>query len=109
LPARLRFDNGPEFTAVAVADWAERNGVELEFIKPGRPMQNGFIERFNRTYREAVLDMYIFDRQGRGAGTDVPMDRFLQPSPSHASLGGSPTSEFLTRHLNRITSTLDRY
>ena len=37
LPARLRFDNGPEFTAVAVADWAEQNGVELEFIKPGRP------------------------------------------------------------------------
>ncbi len=60
LPERLRFDNGPEFTAAAVADWAETNGVELEFIKPGRPMQNGFIERFNRTYREAVLDIYIF-------------------------------------------------
>ena len=43
LPARLRFDNGPEFTAIAVADWAEANGVELEFIKPGRPMQNGFV------------------------------------------------------------------
>ncbi len=61
LPARLRFDNGPEFTAIAVADWAEANGVELEFIKPGKPMQNGFIERFNRTFREAVLDMYIFE------------------------------------------------
>jgi len=60
-PAKIRFDNGPEFTSVAIADWAERNGVELEFIKPGRPMQNGFIERFNRTYREAVLDMYIFE------------------------------------------------
>jgi len=32
----------------------------LEFIKPGRPMQNGFIESFNRTYREAVLDMFVF-------------------------------------------------
>jgi len=52
LPARLRFDNGPEFTAIAVADWAEQNQVELEFIKPGRPMQNGFVERFNRTYRK---------------------------------------------------------
>ena len=51
LPRRLRFDNGPDFTAIAVADWAEQNGVDLEFIRPGKPMQNGFIERFNRTYR----------------------------------------------------------
>jgi putative transposase len=33
--------------------------VQLEFIEPGKPMQNGFIARFNRSYREAVLDMYI--------------------------------------------------
>ena len=56
----LRSDNGPEFIAVAMADWAEAHGVILEFIKPGKPMQNGFVERFNRTYREAVLDMDIF-------------------------------------------------
>ena len=61
LPERIRFDNGPELTALAVADWAEENGVKLEFISPGKPMQNGFIERFNRSYREAVLDMYIFE------------------------------------------------
>jgi putative transposase len=60
-PARIRFDNGPELTALAVAGWAEENGVELEFIKPGKPMQNGFIERFNRSYREAVLNMYSFE------------------------------------------------
>lgn len=34
--------------------------MKLEFIEPGWPMQNGFIERFNRSYREVVLDMYIF-------------------------------------------------
>ena len=61
LPKRIRFDNGPELTALAVADWAEESGVELEFIKPGRPMQNGFIERFKRSYREAILNMYIFE------------------------------------------------
>lgn len=61
LPNRIRFDNGPELTALAVADWAEENGVELEFIKPDRPMQNGFIEHFNCSFREIVLNMYIFE------------------------------------------------
>ena len=59
-PLKLRTDNGPEFIALALADWAEAHGVTLEFIKPGKPMQNGFIERFNRSYREAVLDMFVF-------------------------------------------------
>ena len=44
-----------------VADWAEANGVELEFIKLGTPTQDGFVERFNRSYREAVLNMYVFE------------------------------------------------
>jgi putative transposase len=59
-PAKVRMDNGPEFIAVATAEWAEQHGVDLEFIEPGKPMQNGFIERFNRSYREGVLDMYVF-------------------------------------------------
>lgn len=53
-PAKIRMDNGPEFIAASLADWAQLHGVELEFIQPGRPMQN------NRSYREGVLDMYMF-------------------------------------------------
>ncbi|BED88005.1 hypothetical protein PspMM1_04730 [Pseudoalteromonas sp. MM1] len=37
------------------------SNVKLEFIKPGRPYQNGFVERFNRSYREEVLDLYLFE------------------------------------------------
>ena len=54
---KLRLDNGPEMISLALAEWAEAHDVSLEFIRPGKPMQNGFIERFNRSYREAVLDM----------------------------------------------------
>jgi putative transposase len=59
-PLKLRIDNGPEFIAIALAEWAEEHEVTLEFIQPGKPMQNGFTERFNRSYREAVLDMFVF-------------------------------------------------
>lgn len=52
--------DGPELISITLADWAEQHSVALEFIKPGKPIQNGFIERFNRSYREAVLDMYVF-------------------------------------------------
>lgn len=59
-PERVRMDNGPEFVSVALAGWAEDHDVKLEFIQPGRPMQNSYIERFNRTYRDEVLDLYLF-------------------------------------------------
>ena len=59
-PKQLRSDNGPEFISITLAEWAERHGVHLEFIKPGKPTQNSYVERFNRTYREEILDAYIF-------------------------------------------------
>lgn len=59
-PLKMRMDNGQELISVALAQWAEEHGVMLEFIKPGKPTQNAFIERFNRTYRTEVLDFYLF-------------------------------------------------
>jgi putative transposase len=59
-PSAVRVDNGPEFTSKDLELWAKEEGITVHYIQPGRPMQNGFVERFNRLYREAVLDAYLF-------------------------------------------------
>ena len=60
LPEAIRLDNGPELTADVFIDWAERNKVKLLFIQPGKPNQNAFIERFNRSFRQEVRIMQSF-------------------------------------------------
>jgi putative transposase len=94
-PLKLRSDNGPEFIAVALADWAEQHGVTLEFIKPGKPMQNGFIERFNRSYREAVLDMFVFQTLNQvREQTETWLKEYNEERP-HDSLGDMTPREYL--------------
>ena len=60
-PAALRMDNGPELISADLETWARQHAVELRFIQPGKPNQNAYIERFNRTYRDEVLDCYVFE------------------------------------------------
>ena len=59
-PEKIRVDNGPEFTSFEFTQWAKQHGIKIDFIKPGCPYQNAYIERFNRTYRDEILDLYLF-------------------------------------------------
>ncbi len=60
-PKYMRTDNGPEFRSVDYQSWMKQNQIQPVYTEPGNPMQNGYIERLNRTFREDVLDAYEFD------------------------------------------------
>ena len=60
-PKRLRCDNGPEFISQDLAAWTDKHDIQLEFIQPGNPQQNAYVERYNRTVRYDWLSQYLFD------------------------------------------------
>lgn len=60
-PQELRCDNGPEFLSHALTDYCKQKLINIKYIQPGKPTQNAYIERFNRSYREDILDAYLFD------------------------------------------------
>lgn len=103
LPAVLRVDNGPEFLSGDFAAWAEAAGITIQHIQPGEPNQNAYVERFNRTYRNELLDLYLFRElvEVREA-TYWWMIEYNEQRP-HDSLDDLPPVEYLSR--NAGTST----
>lgn len=93
-PERIRADNGPEFCAAVMADWAAEHGVVLDFIQPGKPTQNSYIERFNRTLREEVLDLYIFNSLSEVRDLTEDFIREYNAARPHESLGNLPPDAF---------------
>ncbi|MBU1249255.1 MAG: IS3 family transposase [Proteobacteria bacterium] len=93
-PEKLRMDNGPEFSGTVMAAWAEERGVDLEFIQPGKPTQNSYIERFNRTYREEVLDLYIFNSLSEVRSVTEDFINVYNEERPHESLGNMTPTNF---------------
>jgi putative transposase len=60
-PAAIRCDNGPEYISGELRSWAERQSIRIEYIQPGNPQQNAYVERFNRTVRYEWLAQYHFE------------------------------------------------
>lgn len=101
-PQTIRSDNGTEFTAKAFEGFCNKFGIRHIRSQRGKPMQNGYIERFNRTYREDVLDMNIFQdiHQVREL-TDKFTEDYNQNHP-HKSLENMTPIEFLKYHSKKI-------
>jgi putative transposase len=97
-PCRIRMDNGPELISKRLACWAQEHHVELLHIQPGKPAQNAYIERFNRTFREEVLDAYLFDdlEEVRNI-TERWLEDYNTIRP-HEALQGLPPRLFAQQH-----------
>jgi putative transposase len=104
-PTTLRMDNGPEFLVAALSDWAERHTIQLDFIQPGQPAQNAFIERFNQTYRTEVLDAHLFTSLSEVRTITADWLRCYNTERPHDSLGRVPPLVFLPRQTSTLEST----
>lgn len=105
-PKKLRMDNGPEFISVTLASWAEDHHIELAFIQPGKPTQNSYVERFNRTYRDEILNMYAFKTLNEVREITENWIKEYNEERPHDSLGDLTPSEYLIANNPLENSTL---
>ena len=102
----MRTDNGPEFLSGDFVAWAESAGVFIQYIQPGEPNQNAYIERFNRTYREEVLNLYLFRNLAEVRETTYWWMIDYNERRPHDSLEHMTPSEFMQRYTGNSTFNL---
>ena len=94
-PAALRCDNGPEYINQTLVSWANKHRITLLYIQPGKPTQNAYIERFNRTARHEWLDMHQFESI---AHAQLLASQWLwqyNNERPHTAIGGIPPRQLL--------------
>ncbi len=123
-PVALRSDNGTEFTSLAFTQWCKGAGIAQHFTQKGKPMQNGFMERFNGSFRTEVLDMYLFSerwqvqrhadqwlyhyntqRPHEGLNNQTPVEWAKQ---NGHPLGGGTPAQRMGNQIQQTVSTLDQ-
>jgi len=92
-PQSIRTDNGPAMTRHDFVEGSQRKGITLNYIEPGAPKQNAYIERFNRTFRTEGPDAYLFSSiEQVQAIADVWLTPYNEYRP-HDALGGIPPKQ----------------
>lgn len=105
LPEVIRTDNGPEFISRALDEWAYQNGVKLDFIQPGKPMENAFIESFNGRFRDECLNenWFLSLQEAREIIEHWRID-YNQNRP-HGSLEGLTPDEFAKQYETMVKNS----
>jgi putative transposase len=89
-PLALRCDNGPEYISQKLVEWANDRQITLMYIQPGKPTQNAYIERFNRTARHEWLDMHDFTSIAHAQDLATEWLWQYNNERPHTALGGVP-------------------
>lgn len=93
-PLQIRCDNGPEYISNALKDWAEQQGITISYIEPGNPQQNAYVERFNRSYRNEVLDCYLFNNLNEVSTLTEDWIKVYNTERPHDSLNDMTPAEY---------------
>ena len=98
-PSAIRCDNGPEYISQALVDWANERRITMIYIQPGKPTQNAYVERFNRTARHEWLDLHEFNSIAHAQLLATKwMWQYNNERPNSA-IGGVPPRQLLTAAL----------
>jgi putative transposase len=96
-PGTIRSDNGSEMRSGEYQTWAKNRGIQLLFIQPGKPTQNAYVERFNRTVRHEWLGEHLFDSIDHAQQTATDwLWRYNNERP-HMALGGFTPKQKLAK------------
>jgi putative transposase len=96
-PKAIRVDNGPEFVSKVLDPWAYRNGVKLDFSRPGKPTDNAYVEWFNGSLRDECLNVNWFLSLEDARVKIEAWRRHYNESRPHSALGDVPPSEFASK------------
>lgn len=89
-PKIIRCDNGPEYISNIIKEWATKNNIKLEYIQPGKPTQNAYIERFNRTVREELFNQNVWQNIKQAQELADKWIKFYNNKRPHFANNGLP-------------------
>lgn len=101
-PRTIRVDNGPEFISKALDRWAYKNGVTLDFSRPGKPTDNAFVESFNGRLRDECLNAQWFLSLADAREKIEAWRSFYDESRPHTSLGWLTPNEYAAAATLRV-------
>jgi len=111
LSKSITVDNGPEFYGQVLDQWAYRTGVELSFIRPGKPNENAYIESFNGKFRDECLNEHWFLSLAHARSVIEAWRIEYNTERPHSSLGNRTPEEFAgtqpTQDEERVSLTAD--
>ncbi len=103
LPESITVDNGPEFAGKALDAWAYKNNVKLDFIRPGKPVENAYIESFNGRFRDECLNEHYFLDLKEARETIEEWRLDYHSFRPHSSLGGLTPEEFTNQYTQKVS------